>query len=85
MQLQQCSLLVLHLQGYEKSLRAIFEDAGYLKTPKQSESVQQEGGAKGLVFQTLESCNEVQIALPGLGPASHQGPDCSISTPFLGS
>ncbi|XP_033695610.1 N-acetylglucosamine-1-phosphotransferase subunit gamma isoform X1 [Tursiops truncatus] len=50
-------------QGYEKSLRAIFEDAGYLKTPKQSESVQQEGGAKGLVFQTLESCNEAHKAL----------------------
>eukprot|EP00069_Balaena_mysticetus_P015983 bmy_01912T0 len=50
-------------QGYEKSLRAIFEDAGYLKTPEQSESVQQEGGAKGLVFQTLESCNEAHKTL----------------------
>ncbi|XP_059935397.1 N-acetylglucosamine-1-phosphotransferase subunit gamma isoform X2 [Mesoplodon densirostris] len=50
-------------QGYEKLLRAIFEDAGYLKTPEQSESVQQEGGAKGLVFQTLESCNKAHKAL----------------------
>ncbi|XP_047636968.1 N-acetylglucosamine-1-phosphotransferase subunit gamma isoform X2 [Phacochoerus africanus] len=45
-------------QGYEKLLRSIFEDAGYLKAPEQSERVQQDRGAKGLVFETLESCHE---------------------------
>ncbi|XP_057605029.1 N-acetylglucosamine-1-phosphotransferase subunit gamma isoform X7 [Hippopotamus amphibius kiboko] len=50
-------------QGYEKLLRAIFEDAGYLKTPEQSKSVQQEGGAQSLVFETLESCHEAHKAL----------------------
>ncbi|XP_006204313.2 N-acetylglucosamine-1-phosphotransferase subunit gamma [Vicugna pacos] len=50
-------------QGYEKLLRAIFEDAGYLKTPEQSELAQQEGGTKGLVFETLESCSEAHKAL----------------------
>lgn len=58
-------LLILHLQGYEKSLRAIFEDAGYLKTSEPSEVAQQEGGTKGLRFETLESCQEVQTRPPG--------------------
>lgn len=57
------SLLILHLQGYEKSLRAIFEDAGYLKTSEPSEAAQQEGGTKGLRFETLESCQEAHKAL----------------------
>ncbi|XP_055265083.1 N-acetylglucosamine-1-phosphotransferase subunit gamma isoform X1 [Moschus berezovskii] len=49
-------------QGYEKLLRAIFEDAGYLKTSEPSESAQQEG-TKGLRFETLESCQEAYKAL----------------------
>ena len=57
------SLLILHLQGYEKSLRAIFEDAGYLKTSEPNEAAQQEGGTKGLRFETLESCQEAHKAL----------------------
>lgn len=61
------SLLILHLQGYEKSLRAIFEDAGYLKTSEPNEAAQQEGGTKGLRFETLESCQEVQTRPPGQG------------------
>ncbi|XP_020942521.1 N-acetylglucosamine-1-phosphotransferase subunit gamma isoform X1 [Sus scrofa] len=50
-------------QGYEKLLRSIFEDAGYLKAPEQSEQAQQDRGAKGLVFETLESCHEAHKAL----------------------
>ncbi|XP_061256683.1 N-acetylglucosamine-1-phosphotransferase subunit gamma isoform X2 [Bos javanicus] len=50
-------------QGYEKSLRAIFEDAGYLKTAEPNEAAQQEGGTKGLRFETLESCQEAHKAL----------------------
>ncbi|XP_014649085.1 PREDICTED: N-acetylglucosamine-1-phosphotransferase subunit gamma [Ceratotherium simum simum] len=50
-------------QGYEKLLRTLFEDAGYLKTPEESESAQQEGGAKGLVFETLENCNKAHKEL----------------------
>ncbi|XP_070218938.1 N-acetylglucosamine-1-phosphotransferase subunit gamma isoform X2 [Bos mutus] len=50
-------------QGYEKSLRAIFEDAGYLKTSEPNEAAQQEGGTKGLRFETLESCQEAHKAL----------------------
>nr|KAF6489539.1 N-acetylglucosamine-1-phosphate transferase subunit gamma [Molossus molossus] len=50
-------------QGYEKLLRTLFEDAGYLKTPEESESTQQEGGAQGLVFENLESCNKAHKEL----------------------
>ncbi|XP_027383650.1 N-acetylglucosamine-1-phosphotransferase subunit gamma isoform X2 [Bos indicus x Bos taurus] len=50
-------------QGYEKSLRAVFEDAGYLKTSEPNEAAQQEGGTKGLRFETLESCQEAHKAL----------------------
>ncbi|XP_025840543.1 N-acetylglucosamine-1-phosphotransferase subunit gamma isoform X6 [Vulpes vulpes] len=49
-------------QGHEKLLRALFEDAGYLKTLEESESVQ-EGGAKAPVFQTLENCSEAHKEL----------------------
>jgi len=48
----------------------LFEDAGYLKTPEQSESVL-EGGAKDPAFQTIESCREVGTgkgAWPRAGP-----------------
>lgn len=67
------SLLILHLQGYEKSLRAIFEDAGYLKTSEPNEAAQQEGGTKGLRFETLESCQEVQTRPPGQGRPPTKG------------
>lgn len=50
-------------QGYEKLLRALFEDAGYLKTPEESESAQQEGRVQGLVFESLESCNKAHKEL----------------------
>ncbi|XP_065780048.1 N-acetylglucosamine-1-phosphotransferase subunit gamma isoform X2 [Muntiacus reevesi] len=50
-------------QGYEKSLRAIFEDAGYLKTSEPSESAQRDRATKDLQFETLESCQEAHKAL----------------------
>ncbi|XP_044904074.1 N-acetylglucosamine-1-phosphotransferase subunit gamma isoform X1 [Felis catus] len=49
-------------QGYEKLLRALFEEAGYLKTPEDSDSLR-EGGAKALAFQTLENCSEAHREL----------------------
>ncbi|XP_058567187.1 N-acetylglucosamine-1-phosphotransferase subunit gamma [Neofelis nebulosa] len=49
-------------QGYEKLLRALFEEAGYLKTPEDIDSVR-EGGAKALAFQTLENCSEAHREL----------------------
>lgn len=66
------SLLFLGLQGYEKLLRALFEDAGYLRAPEESESAQQEGGAQSLVFETLESCNKVHggVGMGSLGTDS---------------
>ncbi|KAF6124570.1 N-acetylglucosamine-1-phosphate transferase subunit gamma [Phyllostomus discolor] len=63
-------------QGHEKLLRALFEDAGYLKTPEESESAQQEGGVQGPVFETLESCNKVPGGwLPCTQTASSPGAD----------
>ncbi|XP_008579558.1 PREDICTED: N-acetylglucosamine-1-phosphotransferase subunit gamma isoform X2 [Galeopterus variegatus] len=50
-------------QGYEKSLRVIFEDAGYLKTPGDTEPTQQEGHPKGVGFETLESCRKAHKEL----------------------
>uniref|UniRef100_A0A9L0J980 N-acetylglucosamine-1-phosphate transferase subunit gamma n=1 Tax=Equus asinus TaxID=9793 RepID=A0A9L0J980_EQUAS len=50
-------------QGYEKLLRAVFEEAGYLRTLEGSESAQQEGGAKGLVFETLDNCSKAHKEL----------------------
>lgn len=55
-----CSLFFLDLQGYEKLLRGLFEDAGYLKALEENDSAQQEGGTQGLEFETLESCSKVQ-------------------------
>ncbi|XP_039102737.1 N-acetylglucosamine-1-phosphotransferase subunit gamma [Hyaena hyaena] len=49
-------------QGHAKLLRALFEEAGYLKPPEEGDSAQ-EGGAKGLVFQTLETCSEAHKEL----------------------
>ena len=73
-----CSLLILHLQGYEKSLRAIFEDAGYLKTSEPSESAHREGATKDLQFETLESCQEVQTQPPSQG----RPPTNGLTTPL---
>lgn len=67
----ECSLS--DLQGYEKLLRALFQDAGYLKTPEERESTQ-EGGAQGLVFETLESCSKVQIGRVGAKFSGHRRP-----------
>lgn len=68
-----CSLLIFDLQGYEKLLRALFQDAGYLKAPEESESTQ-EGGGQGLVFETLESCSKVQIGRVGAEFSGHRRP-----------
>ncbi|XP_023045045.1 N-acetylglucosamine-1-phosphotransferase subunit gamma isoform X1 [Piliocolobus tephrosceles] len=46
-------------QGHEKLLRTLFEDAGYLKAPKENEPTQLEGGPDSLGFETLESCRKV--------------------------
>ncbi|XP_069341819.1 N-acetylglucosamine-1-phosphotransferase subunit gamma [Eulemur rufifrons] len=50
-------------QGHEKLLRALFEDAGYLKTPGETEPGLQEGGPKGLGFETLENCRKAHTQL----------------------
>ncbi|KAI6054224.1 N-acetylglucosamine-1-phosphotransferase subunit gamma isoform X1 [Marmota monax] len=50
-------------QGYEKSLRALFEDAGYLKGPGEKEPTQQEGGTTGLGFETLDNCKKAHSEL----------------------
>ncbi|XP_053413279.1 N-acetylglucosamine-1-phosphotransferase subunit gamma [Nycticebus coucang] len=50
-------------QGYEKLLRGLFEDAGYLKTPGESEPTQQEGGPMGLGLETLENCKKAHKEL----------------------
>ncbi|XP_062955061.1 N-acetylglucosamine-1-phosphotransferase subunit gamma isoform X2 [Cynocephalus volans] len=50
-------------QGYEKSLRVLFEDAGYLKTPGDTEPTQQEGRPKGVELETLESCRKAHEEL----------------------
>lgn len=57
-----CSLSISDPQGHEKLLRALFQDAGYLKAPEESESAQ-EGGAQGRVFETLESCSKAHKEL----------------------
>ncbi|XP_012598974.2 N-acetylglucosamine-1-phosphotransferase subunit gamma [Microcebus murinus] len=50
-------------QGYEKLLRAIFEDAGYLMTPGENGPVLQEGAPAGLGFETLETCRKAHTEL----------------------
>ncbi|KAM4814745.1 N-acetylglucosamine-1-phosphotransferase subunit gamma isoform X2 [Urocitellus parryii] len=50
-------------QGYEKSLRALFEDAGYLKGPGEKEPTQQGGGTTGLGFETLDNCKKAHSEL----------------------
>lgn len=69
----ECSLFFPDLQGYEKLLRALFEDAGYLKALEENDSAQQEGGTQGLEFETLESCNKVQISGRRLGSQDSDG------------
>ncbi|XP_047568708.1 N-acetylglucosamine-1-phosphotransferase subunit gamma isoform X1 [Lutra lutra] len=56
-----CSLLP-RPQGYSKVLRALFEDAGYLRPLEEGESAR-EGAVKDPVFQTLESCSEAHREL----------------------
>lgn len=67
--------LPLHLQGYDKLLRALFEDAGYLKVPGESHPTQLAGGVKGLGLETLDNCRKVESGerakVPGVpGPDS---------------
>nr|XP_020024913.1 N-acetylglucosamine-1-phosphotransferase subunit gamma isoform X2 [Castor canadensis] len=50
-------------QGYEKLLRALFEDAGYLKAPGENQPTQQEGGPKGQGLETLENCRKAHSEL----------------------
>ncbi|XP_012503133.1 PREDICTED: N-acetylglucosamine-1-phosphotransferase subunit gamma isoform X2 [Propithecus coquereli] len=45
-------------QGHAKLLRALFEDAGYLKAPGENEPALQEGGPEGLGSETLENCRK---------------------------
>ncbi|KAM5227321.1 N-acetylglucosamine-1-phosphotransferase subunit gamma [Ctenodactylus gundi] len=54
--------LITH-QGYEKLLRAVFEDAGYLKAPGESEPSQQDGATGALGAETLESCSKARAEL----------------------
>ncbi|XP_005007428.1 N-acetylglucosamine-1-phosphotransferase subunit gamma isoform X1 [Cavia porcellus] len=54
---------LITLQGYEKLLRELFEDAGYLKAPRENEPTQQEGTARGLGTETLENCNKARSEL----------------------
>lgn len=56
------------LQGYAKLLRALLEDAGYLKSSEESESAQQEAGTAGLVFENLEDCSRVRSGGAGGAP-----------------
>lgn len=51
---------LLHLQGYEKLLRALFEDAGYLKVPGETHPTQLAGDSKGLGLETLDICRKVE-------------------------
>ncbi|XP_004750867.2 N-acetylglucosamine-1-phosphotransferase subunit gamma [Mustela putorius furo] len=53
---------LITVQGYSKVLRALFEDAGYLRPLEEGESAQ-EGAVKDPVFQTLESCSEAHREL----------------------
>ncbi|XP_007528136.1 N-acetylglucosamine-1-phosphotransferase subunit gamma [Erinaceus europaeus] len=55
---------LITLQGHRKRLRALFEDAGYLKAPEESGLLAQQGrGSKGLVFDTLEGCSQAHRKL----------------------
>ncbi|XP_044513042.1 N-acetylglucosamine-1-phosphotransferase subunit gamma [Gracilinanus agilis] len=45
-------------QGYDKLLKEVFEEAGYLKAPTENKAANPEGEAKSSVFETLEKCNK---------------------------
>ncbi|XP_043825373.1 N-acetylglucosamine-1-phosphotransferase subunit gamma isoform X2 [Dromiciops gliroides] len=45
-------------QGYDKLLKEVFEEAGYLKASAEKEAVNPEGDAKGPKFEGLEKCNK---------------------------
>lgn len=55
------SSYLFHLQGYEKLLRVLFEDAGYLKVPGETHPTQLAGGSKGLGLETLDNCRKVRV------------------------
>lgn len=50
-------------QGYEKLLRALFEDAGYLKVPGETHPTQLAGDSKGLGLETLDICRKAHAEL----------------------
>lgn len=50
-------------QGYEKLLRVLFEDAGYLKVPGETHPTQLAGGSKGLGLETLDNCRKAHAEL----------------------
>ncbi|XP_057632431.1 N-acetylglucosamine-1-phosphotransferase subunit gamma isoform X1 [Chionomys nivalis] len=54
---------LITLQGYEKLLRVLFEDAGYLKVPGETHPTQQAGGSKGLGLETLDNCRKAHSEL----------------------
>lgn len=49
---------LITLQGYEKLLRVLFEDAGYLKVPGETHPTQLTGGSKVLGLETLDNCRK---------------------------
>ncbi|XP_007937832.1 N-acetylglucosamine-1-phosphotransferase subunit gamma [Orycteropus afer afer] len=50
-------------QGHAKRLRALFEEAGYLRAPEDSDPTWQEGLSQGRKFETLESCSQAHKEL----------------------
>ncbi|XP_051825382.1 N-acetylglucosamine-1-phosphotransferase subunit gamma [Antechinus flavipes] len=49
---------LITLQGYDKLLKEVFEEAGYLKASTEKEAAHLEGDAKSPEFETLEKCNK---------------------------
>lgn len=51
----------LHFQGYNKTLKEIFQEAGYLRDTKEKEkeTKQDSKSSAKSEFDTLESCKEV--------------------------
>ncbi|XP_078008716.1 N-acetylglucosamine-1-phosphotransferase subunit gamma isoform X1 [Phascolarctos cinereus] len=45
-------------QGYDKLLKEIFEEAGYLKASTEKEATNPQGEVKSPEFETLEKCNK---------------------------
>ncbi|XP_006874002.1 PREDICTED: N-acetylglucosamine-1-phosphotransferase subunit gamma [Chrysochloris asiatica] len=50
-------------QGHVKRLQTLFEEAGYLRAPEDSDPTRQEGVSRGPVFETLESCSQAHREL----------------------